>query len=63
MLFHKVFQVVLSLPSRERGLKLNTLKEIENEFGSLPSRERGLKLKGKEKMNNSTCRSLHGSVD
>ena len=33
-----------SLPSRERGLKLENLNNIEMMYGSLPSRERGLKF-------------------
>ena len=34
---------MLSLPSRERGLKLHPVKEISCSLLSLPSRERGLK--------------------
>ena len=36
--------VVLSLPSRERGLKLKEIRDGEGELPSLPSRERGLKF-------------------
>ena len=34
----------MSLPSRERGLKLYTEADLSNGNKSLPSRERGLKL-------------------
>ena len=36
--------ILLSLPSRERGLKSKIGNIIFEEFMSLPSRERGLKL-------------------
>ena len=38
--------ILLSLPSRERGLKLNETFGLVKGGKSLPSRERGLKLIG-----------------
>ena len=37
--------ILLSLPSRERGLKFNLVTDALKKIGSLPSRERGLKYK------------------
>ena len=37
--------ILLSLPSRERGLKYSVSSESVTESASLPSRERGLKCK------------------
>ena len=52
----------LSLPSRERGLKLLGSVGRANDIWSLPSRERGLKLSQPDISNAGTRRSLHGSV-
>ena len=54
----------MSLPSRERGLKLERALAIEIAEGSLPSRERGLKYDISDLlMMTVPSRSLHGSVD
>ena len=42
----------LSLPSRERGLKLTVVGTVTKVVGSLPSRERGLKLNYAESLAN-----------
>ena len=53
----------MSLPSRERGLKLSTtVTEIDFKM-SLPSRERGLKFESGNLYRLYLSRSLRGSVD
>ena len=56
-------QGLMSLPSRERGLKYKVGEHERLEFWSLPSRERGLKFKIVENRINCVSRSLRGSVD
>ena len=60
-----VFSVapVLSLPSRERGLKSACRVPFFRFFGSLPSRERGLKFTYHNINKTDRSRSLRGSVD
>ena len=41
--FSIIIVLFLSLPARERGLKLNELDEENLDIASLPARERGLK--------------------
>ena len=54
---------MVSLPSRERGLKYD-MDELEYvETKSLPSRERGLKYLCFLCVKSCFCRSLRGSVD
>ena len=54
----------VSLPSRERGLKLSYLLSIKKIDQSLPSRERGLKsLVIPSSLETIVRRSLRGSVD
>ena len=55
--------ILLSLPSRERGLKLYYSGLVDMKATSLPSRERGLKLYLVLWENYNKCRSLRGSVD
>ena len=54
---------LLSLPSRERGLKFDQAHLVGADGASLPSRERGLKLEVDITPLPTTGRSLHGSVD
>ena len=55
--------ILLSLPSRERGLKsCGTVCGIWT-YPSLPSRERGLKFDTTGYYDFWNCRSLRGSVD
>ena len=53
----------MSLPSRERGLKLGNNGNPNGATVSLPSRERGLKLREMSATVGVVCRSLRGSVD
>ena len=55
--------ILLSLPSRERGLKLHIEPIIYNRLLSLPSRERGLKWVNLKPFERNYSRSLRGSVD
>ena len=55
--------ILLSLPSRERGLKYRLRTHHYPVTASLPSRERGLKFKHKELRSDLLRRSLRGSVD
>ena len=52
-----------SLPSWERGLKLNFLVFYGNDMMSLPSWERGLKPVSPASNGQGSGRSLRGSVD
>ena len=52
-----------SLPSRERGLKYNTMNKNYQSIMSLPSRERGLKFPATLIHQCLLRRSLRGSVD
>ena len=52
-----------SLPTRERGLKSDTLEALGGELESLPTRERGLKFRYDDGPQKGQSRSLHGSVD
>ena len=61
---NRVSLSILSLPSRERGLKLEYTNTLNAEYLSLPSRERGLKLINLGfKYEESNGRSPRGSVD
>ena len=56
--------ILLSLLSRERGLKYLLTKELPSENKSLLSRERGLKYEDRyEAEESEECRSSRGSVD
>ena len=55
--------VLLSLPSRERGLKFNFMAGISSMGLSLPSRERGLKFRLYRPTGFPARRSPRGSVD
>ena len=59
-----LLHTLLSLPSRERGLKYFKGTATAAYDSSLPSRERGLKL-GLPRLHSrrDPCRSLRGSVD
>ena len=59
----KLLKVNKSLPSRERGLKLESQREQSVPEWSLPSRERGLKCPARNEAILDLCRSLRGSVD
>ena len=54
---------LVSLPSRERGLKFRKANRNGYWSLSLPSRERGLKLSPAAKFIVTLCRSLRGSAD
>ena len=57
-------ELLLSLPSRERGLKFASKSSMDNVEPSLPSRERGLKCTMCDyPAKPSYCRSLRGSED
>ena len=56
-------QTVMSLPSRERGLKYCHRDLVWRQRESLPSRERGLKSPGCPHPPHMPRRSLRGSVD
>ena len=55
--------ILLSLPSRERGLKFKNDLTKAVDIESLPSRERGLKFDTYINSLSQDCRSLRGSVD
>ena len=55
--------ILLSLPSRERGLKLIVQQYIQLLKLSLPSRERGLKFEQLNSKMFDIGRSLRGSAD
>ena len=55
--------ILLSLPSRERGLKSKIIFCVLPSIESLPSRERGLKFQKWTKLDEDKSRSLRGSVD
>ena len=55
--------VSVSLPTRERGLKLHDSTPYRSAAMSLPTRERGLKLWIKQDKVQANGRSLRGSVD
>ena len=54
---------MVSLPSRECGLKYQCIIRCVSDCGSLPSRESGLKLAIYSTSNVRNSRSLRGSVD
>ena len=58
-----LIDLIRSLPSRERGLKLLAKKAKLLQKVSLPSRERGLKSFEVLEIFALICRSLRGSVD